>query len=214
MNLEEILEQVQVQLGNGADPIDWEDDEIVAQIRMANLAILNWAVANNTAWRELQVDKTLGEVEAGENTWKVPANVRKIEKVYLGNGAIRAQKPYSVLQAQNAKGGFYLEGNAKKGRKLKLIQEIAQDNPIIGEEVAIVGVKSPDLLKNPEDMPELADPTYIVDYICAMVSTDDDLNKYSIFSTNYAQKLDAMIAENNQDQEDNYLNDSDWMIGE
>ena len=87
MNLEEILQQINVQLGNGAGEIDWEDDETLARITLANSGILTWATAQNTPWTELQKDISLGEIQVGENEFELPKEIRKIEKIFIGNFA-------------------------------------------------------------------------------------------------------------------------------
>lgn len=214
MNLKEILQQIQVQLGNGADEIDWEDDETLARITLANSGILTWATAQNTSWAELQKNIYLGEIQTGKNEFELPKEIHKIEKIFI-HDKIKFEFEITTLSRAMRDGrGFYIEGNAKTGRKLKLAQIITSDDILAGKNISIVGIKAPDPLKNADDVPEMSDPTFIVDYVCAMVSTDDDLNKYTIFSTNYAQKLNDMVALSNSYDNYDLMEDCDLVIGE
>lgn len=184
MTLEDILKEVQVKLEISADEIDWDDDETKARVTLANSAIISWATAKNTPWLELQRLFETDEIEAGnENEFRLPKDLRNIEQMRWSDGGSEAIKRIGEALAT---GGCYIEGNARIGRKLKLADSLAVDNPKIGQTLKLVYTAYPKLLKNPEDIPEMTDPSFIVDYVCASVATDDDPSKYSVFSTSYA----------------------------
>lgn len=209
MNLEEILKQVQVQLEISSDEIDWEDDEIKAKITLVNSAILTWATAKNTCWEELFEKVELGRIKAGENEFDLPKTVRSVCDVWTDG--------YNFMEIRNIRDalkigrGVYIAGNAKRGRTLNFAENINTNSDLVGKNIYAMCMNQPTLLKKPQDRPEMSDPTFIVDYVCASIATDDDASKYSVFSANYINKLNQMIEQNNDDLYDNGI---DVTIGE
>lgn len=212
MTLQEILEQIQVQLEISNDEIDWEDDETKAKITLVNSAILTWATAQNTVWEELLNVEELGKISAGRNEFSLPRKVRFVEDFWAGN--YQNIPIYNAQKAITRRSGAYIQGNSKKGRMIVLAGEIPAGSPMIGESVSALCLFQPTLLKNPEDRPEMSDPTFIVDFVCAAIATDDDQSKYPVFSTNYATKLTQMIQRNEDKMYESMLDSSDLVIGE
>lgn len=214
MNLEEILMNVQAQFDISADEIDWSDDETIARKKLANIAIQTWQKADNTMWNELFTIQTTEPLKEGANEFELP-NYDQFDSVVI-------EQDNSALEVRNIRNtknpGIYgfIEGNSSDGYKLKIGKSISKEDNLFGKNLRICYYKKPKLLEDKSDIPEMSDPSYIVDYVCAAVASDDDMNKFSIFSTNHVNKLSVMIAKNYQiyvGEEDTVLNDNNLIIG-
>lgn len=215
MTLQEILMQVQIKLEASADEIDFQDDETIAKIGLVNEAIRIWAKAKGVEWNELFAAESLGRMKAGVNEFDLPAGINKVVGAMIGEwGELPLSHPRRVLKTQDFAG--YIEGNPQSGRVLKINRQLAADDQRVNQEVMLWYVKQPSLLEEAEDEPEMTDPSFIVDYVCAELVLEDNPGLYSKFSAEYTRKLNDMIEANNTAldySEDSVLDDSDMVIG-
>ncbi len=215
MNLETILKNIHAQLEIAPLEIDLEDDETIARISLANIAIDTWAKVNNTRWNELYTTELTDSITEGDNTFKLDDKFRMLDSVVLASSGRK-------LEVKNARkttkpGDYvYIEGNPRTGYELKFGKEITETDTLLNQKLRIGYYKNPTFLVNLDDVPEMLDPSFIVDYVAAAVSSDDDPNKYAIFSTSYSNKLINMVDSNDQiaDGEDSTVwSDDDLVIG-
>lgn len=214
MTLQEILMQVQIKLEASADPFDFDDDEIVAKIELVNEAIKIWSKAKGTEWNELFIAQSVGKMQADSNKFELPPNINKVVGVMIGEwGELPLSHPRLALKTPDFIG--YIEG-AQSGKVLKINHKLTDDDQRINQEVMLWYIKQPNLLKNAKDEPEMSDPSFIVDYVCAEIVLEDNPGLYSKFSAEYTRKLNDMIEANNTAldySETSVLDDSDMVIG-
>lgn len=204
MTLEEILRKVQAELEISSDEIDWGDDETLARIDLCNLGIMYWAKVNNNRWNELANIEELDALVVGENELDLPRDLAILNGLKVGE---MENIVNSASKAFYDGKGWYIKGNEKKGRALTLVEKLSSEDARVGKMATILYYKKPFLLSKPEDKPEMSDPSFLVDYVVSMIATDDDPNKYSVFSEKMMDKLNAMLDLNNNfnDSEKNGL---------
>lgn len=215
MTLQEILTQVQIKLEASADEIDFQDDETIAKIGLANEAIKIWSKAKGTEWNELFATESLGRMRAGDNEFDLPTGINKVVGVMVGEwGELSIAHPIQALKTKSFTG--YIEGNPQSGQILKINHKLAGDDQRVNQEIMLWYIKQPTLLEEADDEPEMSDPGFIVDYVCAELVLEDNPGLYSKFSAEYIRKLNDMIEANNTAldySETSVLDDSDMVIG-
>lgn len=214
MNLENILKRIQAKLDISYDDIEWDDDETLARIELANNAIETWAKADNVKWSELFTIFSTPNIEVGENEFTLE-DFAGLESVNFPNGSLLEIK--NIRNAKSAGDYGFIEGNASSGYKLIIGKSITENDSLFNKSLRVSYYRTPQPLEKPEDIPEMSDPSFIVDYVCAAVASDDDMNKFSIFSTDYVNKLSNMINKNYQistGENDDVYTENDLIIGE
>ncbi|NCB95592.1 MAG: hypothetical protein EOM35_03875 [Negativicutes bacterium] len=215
MNLEQILQNVESQLDIATGNIKWDDDETLARINLANTAIRTWASSNSTRWNELYTIVETVPLEVGANEFEVADDFMLLDAVVIASSG----RELEIRDLRNShRPGDYvtLSGNSLVGHKLRYGKELKPGDNMVGEKLKLCYYRAAKELHNPADKPEMSDSSFIVDYVSAAVSSDDDQSKFSIFASNYTQKLKDMITKNNQLPQGQYesaLDDSNMAIG-
>jgi hypothetical protein len=215
MNLEQILQNVESQLDIATGNIKWDDDETLARINLANTAIRTWASSNSTRWNELYTVVETVPLEVGANEFEVADDFMLLDAVVMASSG-RELEIRDLRNSHRPSNYVTLSGNRLTGYKLKYGRELEAGDNMVGEKLKLYYYRAAKELNNPADIPEMSDPSFIVDYVSAAVSSDDDQSKFSIFASAYTQKLKDMIVKNNQLPQGQYesaLDDSNMAIG-
>ncbi len=210
--LKDILLDIQVNVDMTTE--DWDDEDTIGRIRLVNEAIRRWGRENVTRWEELFDTVELGEVGEDTTSFPLPDNYKLLEAVLNEEGELLSIKKSS----KSGKSGryFYVTGNAKDGHKLNLGWKPESDDKLFGAKIRAKIYTAPTLLKDPDDVPQMSEPDYIVNWVSAEVLMDDDMNKFSIFSGKADNDLANMREVNIQITEgeaENVADDDDFGFG-
>lgn len=173
MTFDNIFATYYVEFRGDSDVPDSTDPEYLMALRFANVAINRWKQADGVLWNELWTTRALeedGEDEliADQTTYEAPANfVAPGGYVRLGgsaNGTMTIQV-YAPEEAQTMSGTFaYFTGNPSAGYTLNFSQ--VADN-LDGLAIDYDYYKSPTHLTRGRDIPDLADPYFLVNSMLA-----------------------------------------------
>lgn len=147
------------------------DDEYTIGLRLANEAIQRWANYDNVYWSQLfDTFQNSGDgttVATGAMTYDGPSDMREaggVAKIVDSNG--NTVRTYPIIEPQEAqfkidRGQYcYFTGDPNNGFTLNL--NPAPDSAIDGMNIDFVYYKTPTLLTKGSDVPEMANPYFIV----------------------------------------------------
>lgn len=147
------------------------DDEYTIALRLANEAIQRWGNYDNTYWNGLfDTFQNSGDgttVATGVTTYDGPSDMREaggVAKIVDSNG--NTVRTYPIIEPQEAqfkidRGQYcYFTGDPNNGFTLNL--NPAPDSAIDGMNIDFVYYKTPTLLTKGSDVPEMANPYFIV----------------------------------------------------
>lgn len=239
-----LVNQIQLQTLNDPNPPNANTQEYQMYTQMiANLAIPTWENERNVLWNELWVDQpnytqgSFSTIQASQPDIPLPSDFK-----FMGGGFIRVTYPSSTplnpqIRAFPVKmlpeielnpirnlPEFYVYGNIQAGFFLKLGWIPQTGAAEIGANISFRYYKyanTPDLgansiLLNPNDVPEMSDPNFIVYKVSAAVSANNfnwQLYEKQEDLANYSLK--NMIMANNMASNfmDDYVKDIDKLVG-
>lgn len=148
------------------------DDEFTIFVGLANEAINRWANYDNTFWKELystnQIDGTGDSVlVAGQTEYSGPTNMRVAGgyvRIFDNNGVTKQR--IKILEPQDAQFQSdlaryaYFIGDPNNG--FTLVLNPASDTSTAGLNFDYVYYKTPDLLTNSNDVPQMSQPYFII----------------------------------------------------
>lgn len=228
-------------LNNPLAPSSGEQDyQILGQL-IATLAIPSWENQRGVLWQELWVPQnnygTIIAQTSGPQTWALPDDFK-----FIGDGYIWLALPGSTATSPNIskypvkrineaslnqqlnQREFYIYGNAVNGFTLQTgwVPQ-AGDNEIGGKisfryykHANIPTFDSAGNLTNPNESPEMSDPSFIVYKIGAQLSAVNyNMNMYQILESKANDSLLNMKAANEMptDFQDDYVKDIDNLLG-
>lgn len=147
------------------------DDEYVIAVRLFNEAINRWANYDNVYWKELfDTFQNSGDgttASTGTTQYDGPSDMREpggVVKIVDSNG--NTVRTYQIIEPHEAqfkidRGQYaYFTGDRNNGFTLNL--NPAPDSAINGMDIDFVYYKTPTLLANGSDVPEMSNPYFIV----------------------------------------------------
>lgn len=173
MEFSDIFATYYTEFRGDSDVPDTTDPEWAMALRFANVAINRWKQADGVLWNELWTTRSTEEdgedaIVAGQTEYEAPADfVYPGGYVRLGGTDQGSQtlQVYSPEEAQTMGGTFaYFTGNPSAGYLLHIID--VADN-LDGLAIDYDYYKGPTLMTRGSDIPEMADPFFIVNSMLA-----------------------------------------------
>lgn len=202
------------------------------------LAIQTWENQRGVLWNELWVDQpNFATLSAGTTSVPLPDDFK-----FMGGGIVRLTFPNSIpsfpsvlpipirrlpeieLNPYQTKKEFYVTGNINTGFELVLGWQIQPGDPEDGATIsfryykyaAVAQTNAQGILLNPNDVPEMSDPSYIFKKVTAAVAAANyNLNLYTIYENQATDSLTQMIQANEMptNYQDDYVKDVDQLTG-
>jgi hypothetical protein len=202
------------------------------------LAIPTWENQRNVLWNELWIDEpNYAKLAAGQTSIALPSDFK-----FLGGGYIRITYPNSTgapssirpipvkrlpeieLNPFQIKKEFYISGNIQNGFELILGWPIQPGDAEVGATISfryykyanIAQTNVAGILSNPNDMPEMSDPSYVFKKVTAAVAAANyNLNLYTIYENQATDCLAQMMQGNEMgtNYQDDYVKDVDALLG-
>ena len=237
-----LINQVQLQTLN--DPsgaaVGTQEYQTYAQL-IATFAIPTWENERGVLWNELWVEENnYATIVANQPDIALPPDFK-----FLYGGNVRLTYPGSTasspivrafpvkkleeleLNPRQNMGEWYVYGNIQTGFYLRCgwIPQVGAAE--IGATVSFryysyattlqLGATSTSPIQNPNDVPQMSDPTFIVDKVSALVSANNfNMQLYQIQEDKANYKLGQMVMANNMaaNYMDDYIKDIDGLTGE
>lgn len=178
MTYDQLFEAYHNLLRAEEDTPDSTDDEYIVGIRLANEAINRWANYDATKWRELYVSASLDSL-SGTNTYAAPADMQELGGyVSLGSSKLPIVQPHEA-QFNGSQGNYaYFTGDPNNGFTLNFNRDV--DVTGTGN-IHFVYYKKPTLITTGTDVPEMADPYFIVHRMLAQrLRPEENYGSYQI----------------------------------
>jgi hypothetical protein len=200
------------------------------------LAIMDWENTRNVLWNELWVDQpNYFTLAVGTTTIDLPSDFK-----FMGGGYVRItyagavnpsilpfpvkRLPEIELNPYNNQREFYVTGNISTGFQLVLGWSIQTGDAEVGATISfryykyanVPQLNSSGILTNPNNVPEMSDPSYVYKYVTSKVAAANyNLNLYQIYSGEAATSLNNMIQGNEMgtNYQDDYVKDVDRLLG-
>ena len=236
-----IINQIQLQTLNDPTPpvAGTQEYQTYAQL-IANLAIPAWENERGVLWNELWVDQpNYATIVVGQPDIALPSDFK-----FIGGGFVRLTYPGSTtaanntrafqvkmlpeieLNPRNSRPEWYIYGNIQTGFYLKCGWSPQTGAAEIGATLSFryyayastptMGSTSTSAIQNPNDVPQMSDPTFIVDKVSAMVSANNfNTTLYQIQEDKANYKLKQMVMANSMASNfmDDYIKDIDGLTG-
>jgi len=173
MTFEEIFSTYYIEFRADSDVPDITDPEYLMAKKFANVAINKWKQVDGVLWNELWTSRAISEegddtIVAGQLEYEAPDDfVFPGGYIRLGGGDQSSQilQVYSPEEAQTMRGTFaYFTGNPADGYMLRLSS--VADN-LAGLAIDYDYYRAPVLMENASDIPDMADPYFIVNSMLA-----------------------------------------------
>lgn len=210
MNLEDILMAIQANVDRSNDDLDWDDEDVMVRIAIANRGLRQWARDNTTEWQELLEPVVIGTIASGSTSFSLEENYHLLKGVYLDDTG----EPVEVRRVNEAtrSGRYvYVSGNKKDGYQLNLGWVVEEGDRWIGKKLRVIYYKDVEKLKKAKDVPEMSDPDYLVAYVTSELMIDDDTTQYSKYTNDATTALANMRQRNDRlaDTEESNVMDDD-----
>lgn len=229
-----LINAIQLQLLNDPTPPAPNSQEYVSYANLiANLAIPAWENERGTLWQELWVDvPNDATISAGLTNIPLPSDFK-----FIGGGYVRLTYPSGTirqfpikkieeieLNPQNTMPYFYVQGNIKSGFQLILGWTPKAGDAEIGATVSfryykfasVPTLDTSGTLTNGSDVPEMADPYFIVYKVAAQVAAATyNMNMYQVMEdkANYSLLNMRMANDMASNFMDDYVKDIDGLLG-
>lgn len=201
------------------------------------LAIPTWENQRNVLWQELWVDQpNFATLAVGTTSIPLADDFK-----FMGGGFVRITYPNGApipsvlpvpvkrlpeieLNPYQVKKEFYVTGNIQSGFELILGWPIQEGDAEVGATIsfryykyaAVAQTNSAGILINPNDVPEMSDPSYVFKKVTAAVAAANyNLNLYTIYENQATDSLTQMMQANEMgtDYQDDYVKDVDALLG-
>lgn len=201
------------------------------------LAIPTWENQRNVLWNELWVDApNFATLAVGTTSIALPSDFK-----FMGGGFVRITYPDGTqnpsvlpvpvrrlpeieLNPYNNQREFYVVGNIQNGFELIPGWQIQEGAAEVGATIsfryykyaAVAQTNAQNILLNPNDVPEMSDPSYVFKKVTAAVAAANyNLNLYTIYEAQATDALTQMIQANemNTNYQDDYVKDVDALLG-
>lgn len=228
-------------LNNPTAPVSGDQDYQILGNLIANLAIPEWENQRGVLWQELWVpEPNYGTIQAqtnGPQTWSLPVDYK-----FIGDGFIWVTYPGSTsgapavrsfpvkkieelsLNSLQNQPCFYIYGNPVVGYTLQSGWVPQSGAAEIGANISFRYYKHANIptfdsagnLIDPNDTPEMSNPSFIIYKIAAQLSAVNyNMNMYQILEAKANDALKQMVAGNEMPSnfQDDYVKDIDGLTG-
>lgn len=236
-----LINQIQLQTLNDPTPpvVGTQEYQTYAQL-IANFAIPAWENERGVLWNELWVEENAyATIVVSQPDIALPTDFK-----FLYGGFIRLTYPGSTsasplirafpvkkleeleLNPRQSLGEWYVYGNVQTGFFLRCGWIPKTGAAEIGATISFryysfattlqLGATSTSAIQNPNDAPQMSDPTFIVDKVSALVSANNfNMQLYQIQEDKANYKLGQMVMANNMSANymDDYIKDVDGLTG-
>lgn len=225
-------------LNSPTPPVPGSQQYLIYVQYINQLAIPTWSGQRGVLWNELLVDQpSYTTLAVGTTSVALPSDFK-----FMGGGYVRltymnsltpspATVPLPVkrlpeieLNPYQNKREFYVSGNIRDGFELILGWPIQQGDAEVGATISfryykyatVAQTNNQGILINPDDVPEMSDPSYVFKKVTAAVAAANyNLNLYTIYEGQATDSLTQMIQANEMPTnfQDNYVKDVDQLTG-
>jgi hypothetical protein len=199
------------------------DDDYIIRRRLINIAINRWENNMGTLWNELWTNTSLVSTGAtltisdGVSSYNAPTNfVFPGGYVRILDGSTEVSKiPVIKPEEAQASGGSqaaYFTGNPSDGYKLNLTQSPGAD--LAGKNLKYDYYRRATAMDDTTDVPEMADPYYIVYMVVAELHKgDNNITLYQTALQEAEERLRQMVMKNTMyaNYQDHGLQDSQYI---
>ncbi len=203
-------------------------------VQYINFLVINtWENQRNVLWNELWIDEpNYSTLAVGTTSISLPPDFKfpggGFVRITYPSGSILAipikRLPEIELNPSNVKKEFYVTGNIQNGFNLILGWQIKTGDAEVGATISfryykyanIAQTDSKGILTNPNDVPEMSDPSYVFKKVTAAVAAANyNLNLYTIYENQATDSLTQMIQANEMptNYQDDYVKDVDALTG-
>lgn len=206
------------------DTPDSADDEYLYRRILMNVAVNRWENDKGVLWNELWTDTATDStgadlsISSGDTVYETPTNFRfpgGFVKIMDGTSSIQTIALLKPEQAQNIEAGVnfvYVKGNYKDGHKIVLPSGVASTYD--GKTLKYDFYKRATKFDSTDDVPEMADPMYIVHNVCAeLFKSDNNVTLYTAHQNEAEERLKQMEILNMQNTHYQGLESEDTLGG-
>ena len=232
-----LINAIQLQTLNDPTPPATSSQEYAIYSQMINnLAIPSWENERGTLWNELWVNKTnYYTISASSATTTIPQSTPlPADFKFMFDGIINVTYPGSTTSAPNIRAfqvkmlpelalnprnnlpNFYVTGNIVNGFRLQLGWWPQAGAAEIGANISFRYYKYANTLSNPNDVPEMSDPNFIIYKVSAQVNANNyNTQNYQIMEAkaNYSLLNMRMANDMSANYQDDYIKDIDALTG-
>lgn len=234
MTYQQIINAAQLTALNSPTPPTPGSQQYLIYVQYINyLAIPTYENQRGVLWNELWVDEpNYSTLAVGTTSIALPPDFKFMGggfvRITYANGSIVAipvrRLPEIELNPSNVKKEFYVTGNIQSGFNLILGWQIKTGDSEVGAAISfryykyanVAQTDSKGILTNPNDVPEMSDPSYVFKKVTAAVAAANyNLNLYTIYENQATDSLTQMIQANEMptNYQDDYVKDVDALTG-
>lgn len=205
LSVQDILDAAHSRYEQATDTPGLTDDDGKIRLSLLNEGINTWETENGVRWRELWTyNTTFGPLAAGTVSYSISADdfrefgsrIRFLRadgsRFYIN---LVSQENYARHINEN-KQVATTSGNPADGYQIQLGWIPLANDGTVGATGYYDYYRWALRMSSMQDVPELSNPFYLIDYITAELFANDDINLYQKFDGDRDEKLSNMVDEN------------------